>query len=62
MSLLYPENAPVEVDVLQVIGEQKISLVFYCNGGKYGTKELLDGYDLSPKELLDILQNHFNNQ
>ena len=36
--------------------EGTFNLAFYTDTGKFGTEELLDDYDLTPEQLLDILQ------
>lgn len=57
-SMLYPnrEDVKYSVDVKTSI-DGKINLLFSCDGGKFGTDEILDEYNLSAKELLEILQN-----
>ena len=37
-------------------------LAFYTDTGKFGTEELLDDYDLTSEQLLDILQEWRRNQ
>ncbi|MCH2218427.1 MAG: hypothetical protein MK076_10230 [Flavobacteriales bacterium] len=44
----------VTVDIDEIDGI--LELDFY--GGKFGTEELLDTYKLTPKRLLEILQNY----
>ena len=39
-----------------------ICLEFYTDTGKFGTEELLDDYDLTSEQLLDILQEWRRNQ
>ena len=34
-----------------------VNLVFFTDGGKFGTHETLDEYDITASELLDLLQN-----
>lgn len=41
--------------------ENKLFLCFYSNCGNFGTNEILDEYELTPKELLDILQKKDKN-
>lgn len=57
MSLLYKKREELEykVDIDQEDGI--IRFMFWANCGKHGTDEVLDGYNLSPKRLLDILQD-----
>ena len=56
-SMLYKKREDVKfsADVKTSI-DGRIKLLFTCDGGKFGTDEILDDYDLSVKELLDILQ------
>jgi hypothetical protein len=56
MSLLYPNSYKVEVEITHIRGYEKIRLRFYTNSGKFGTKETLDEYHLTPEELLKALQ------
>jgi uncharacterized protein (DUF433 family) len=37
-------------------GDDEINLEFYTDTGKFGTEELLDDYELTAEQLLDILQ------
>ena len=39
-----------------------VELSFYTDTGKFGTEELLDDYDLTSEQLLDILQEWRRNQ
>ena len=57
-SMLYKnrEDVKYSVDVKTSI-DGRINLLFSCDGGKFGTDEILDEYNLSVKELLEILQN-----
>tara|TARA_A100001515_G_scaffold114482_1_gene95940 strand:- start:832 stop:999 length:168 start_codon:yes stop_codon:yes gene_type:complete len=41
---------------------QRLHLEFYTDTGKFGTEELLDDYDLTAEQLLDILQAWRRNQ
>lgn len=56
MSLLYKpkEEQTTSCEIKQEDG--KIVLDFYCDCGKFGTDEMLDGYKLTPERLLQILQ------
>ena len=38
--------------------DDKVNLLFHCDGGKFKTHEMLDEFTLTPEELLDILQAH----
>lgn len=58
MSLLYEKDVTITVEVMQPNG--LITLDFYSNGGKHGTHESLDGYILTPKRLLQILQERLD--
>ena len=57
MSLLYKDRKDIitSVDIKQVDG--KVVLDFSADCGKFGTDEMLDGYTLTPKRLLEILQS-----
>jgi hypothetical protein len=57
MSLLYKDRKDVitSVDIKEKDG--KIILDFSADCGKFGTDEMLDGYTLTPKRLLEILQS-----
>jgi len=57
MSLLYKD--PKEVKTTCEIKQQdgKIVIDFWADCGKFGTDEMLDGYILTPKRLLQILQD-----
>ena len=57
-SLLYKNREDViySVEIRQQNG--KVNLEFSADCGKFGTDELLDGFELTPLELLTILQKH----
>ena len=59
MSLFYKDSKDLiySVDV-KTYPDGKVKLQFSCDGGKYGTDELLDEYEFTIKELLLILQKH----
>lgn len=59
MSLIYkdPKDIIYSVDV-NTFPDGKVAIQFSCDGGKHGTDELLDEYELTVKELLSILQKH----
>ena len=62
MSILYPnkDNQKTTVDIM---GNSKfISLTFFSNNGKFGTKKLLDRYRLTPERLLKVLQAYEENE
>jgi len=48
------QEVTVEIDKIDGI----LELDFYSDCGKFGTDELLDRYKLTPKRLLEILQNY----
>ena len=50
------QEVTVEIDKIDGI----LELDFYSDCGKFGTDELLDRYKLTPKRLLEILQNYEN--
>ena len=56
MSLLYKDIKDVTIAVSLALIEGKIVLDFSSDCGKFGTDEMLDGYTLTPKRLLEILQ------
>ena len=56
-SMLYPNKGNVKYSVDIKPEGDKIKLLFSCDGGKFGTDEILDEYTVSVKELLEILQN-----
>ena len=56
MSLLYKDSKDVTIGVCIALIEGKIVLDFSSDCGKFGTDEMLDGYTLTPKRLLEILQ------
>jgi len=56
MSLLYKNKITYSVN-LETISADKIKLSFSCNGGKFGTDEMVDEYELTVLELLKTLQN-----
>lgn len=57
MSLLYkdPKEVKTTCEIKQEDG--KIVIDFWADCGKFGTDEMLDGYVLTPKRLLQILQD-----
>mgnify|MGYP003655942979 CR=1 FL=1 len=44
-----------------VFSDGKIGITFISNGGKFGTDELLDEFELSAEQLLNILQANEDN-
>ena len=53
------EDVTHSVDIKQKDG--KINLLFTADCGKFGTDEILDEYDITPYELLIILQHRYDN-
>jgi len=43
---------------VEIKGREKIHLLFYCDGGKFGTREIIDEYELTVLELLEMLQDY----
>jgi hypothetical protein len=57
MSLLYKDPKDVIYTADINISEGKVDMVFYADCGKHGMDERLDSYKLTPKRLLEILQD-----
>ena len=56
MSLLYKDIKDIKYDVdIKKLPDGKIIFEFSCDGGKFGTDELIAVYELTAKELLDAL-------
>ena len=57
--MLYKDEKDIvyKVDVSEIDG--KVRMIFSCDGGKFGTDEILDMYELTPKELLKTLQRDY---
>lgn len=60
MGFLYkePEDIVFEAYVEPRKDHENIKITFSNDGGKFGTHEILDEYDLTPLQLLEILQEH----
>ena len=56
MSLLYKDKEDIKISVKIKQDENNVVMLFYCDGGKFGTHEMLDEIEITPKELLTILQ------
>lgn len=58
MSLLYKKEKEqiYKVEIKQKTIKDDVKLLFWSDCGKFGTDEILDGYKLTPKRLLQILQ------
>ena len=57
--MLYKDEEDIvyKVEVSEIDG--KVRLIFSCDGGKFGTDEILDMYELTPIELLKALQRDY---
>ena len=57
--MLYKDEEDIvyKVEVSEIDG--KVRLIFSCDGGKFGTDEILDMYELTPRELLKALQRDY---
>ena len=57
--MLYKDEEDIvyKVKVSEIDG--KVRLIFSCDGGKFGTDEILDMYELTPRELLKALQRDY---
>jgi hypothetical protein len=61
MSLLYKDQKDIKTLVeVKHLPDGKISFLFTCDGGKFGTDEIIDEYKVTQETLLEILQNYFN--
>lgn len=56
MSLLYKKHEDLEYTVEITQEDGKVKMLFWDDGGKFGTHEILDEYEVTPLELLEILQ------
>lgn len=57
MSSLYKDSNDFIYSVdIKTLPNGKVKIQFSCDGGKFGTNELLDEYEYTVKELLTILQ------
>lgn len=56
--MLYKDEEDIvyKVEVSDIDG--KVRLIFSCDGGKFGTDEILDMYELTPRELLKALRRN----
>jgi len=59
MSILYKHTKDLvfEVSIEKRTNQENIKMLFSNDGGKFGGHEILDGYNLTPKRLLEILQD-----
>ena len=61
MSLLYKPKEEQKIGVtIEVLKDKRIVLDFYSDCGKFGTDEMVSGFVLTPKRLLEILQKEKN--
>ena len=56
--MLYKDEEDIvyKVEVSEIDG--KVRFIFTCDGGEFGTDEILDMYELTPRELLKALQRN----
>ena len=57
MSLLYKEKKDVIISVEVIRKEDIVEFIFLADCGENGTHEIIDGYKLTPKRLMAILQD-----
>ncbi len=61
MSLLYKEKKDLKYSVsIFTLPNGNLSLSFSADCGKFGSDEDLDEHEISVKDLLDILQQHYS--
>lgn len=63
MGLIYKEKDEItyQCDVIKHEGSDHLFLMFTCDGGKFGTSEIVDEYEIDAISLLKILQHYFKN-
>lgn len=54
------EDLTYSVKVRKRENADSLDINFYADCGKHGICEMLDSYKLTPKELLDLLQKHYD--
>ena len=59
MSLLYKDAKDIKYSVEIKQEDGKVKMLFSCDGGKFGTDEILDEIEIEPKRLLEILQENY---
>ena len=60
MSLLYKDKKDIKTSVeVKTYADGKVDLLFTNNGGKFGTDEILDSFNMTTETLLEALQKHF---
>lgn len=57
MSLLYKKPEEVKYQAIFTTINNNINIQFYSDCGKFGTDEMLDEYDVTPQQLLELFQN-----
>jgi len=55
-SLVYKDHKDLKYQVEITAKDGKVNFAFAVDGGKFGTWEQVDEYEVGVKELLDILQ------
>jgi hypothetical protein len=56
--MLYKPKEEVTIEVeIKVLDDLRVVFDFYADCGKFGTSEALAGFTLTPKRLLQILQD-----
>ena len=61
MTLLYKDAEDIKYSVKIEQKDGKVKMLFSCDGGKFGTEEMLDEIEIEPKRLLEILQENYEN-
>ena len=56
MSLLYNDIKDRKYSVTVTQDEKAVNMLFTSDCGKHGTEEIIDQFNMTPKQLLDILQ------
>ena len=60
MTFLYVNRKDVTINVdIKTYDKDKIKLSFSCDGGKFGTDELLNEFNMTAETLLIALEQHF---
>ena len=58
MGLLYKPKEEQTINVeFKIYNDKTVSIDFYSDCGKFGADEMLSGYKLTAKRLLEILQD-----
>ena len=56
MGLIYKEKEDIKYSVEISQKDSKVNLLFSCDGGKFGTDEILDQFSFKVYDLLRVLQ------